>query len=135
MPDTFQINPGLLSASGPVGGPFTPNPAFFTLSNTGSNALNWKLANNSSWLTISPSNGTLAFGGATVTVAVGINATATNFPLGTTNVTIWFTNQTSGIAQSRTFSLNVVGRTLFENFEPGIHLSLWSVLAAPSAAR
>ncbi|MDB6110653.1 MAG: hypothetical protein JWR69_2403, partial [Pedosphaera sp.] len=126
VPDTFQINPGVLSAGGPVGGPFMPNPTIFTLSNTGSNALNWKLAKNSSWLTVSPSNGTLVAGGATATVAVTINAMATNYSLGTTNATIWFTNQTSGIAQSRTFSLSVVGRTLFENFEPGIHLSLWS---------
>jgi hypothetical protein len=41
-----------------------------------------------------------------------VSASATNFPLGSTNSIIWFTNQTSSIAQARTFTLSVVGRTL-----------------------
>jgi len=125
LPDDLQISPAVLSSTGPVGGPFTPNPAFFTVSNVGTNALNWSLTHSSVWLTVSPTNGTLA-GGASTTVSVLVSAIVTNFPLGSTSSIISFSNQASGVAQSRTFSLSVFGRTLFENFEPDIHLALWS---------
>ncbi len=125
IPDDLQINPSVLSSSGPVGGPFTPNPAFFTVTNSGSNSLSWNLTSSATWITVSPTNGTLAAGAGT-SVSVTISSIATNFPLGTTNAIIWFTNQTSGVGQARTFSLSAVGRSLFENFEPGIHQSLWS---------
>ncbi|HSU55216.1 MAG TPA: M36 family metallopeptidase, partial [Candidatus Dormibacteraeota bacterium] len=125
LPDDLQIGPPVLSSSGPVGGPFTPNPCSFTLSNAGTNTLTWSLASTNGWFSVSPANGTLS-GGATTTVSVLIGPVATNFSLGSSNSTIWFTNQTSGIAQARTFSLSIVGRTLFENFEPDIHFGLWS---------
>ena len=125
VPDDLQISPAVLSSSGPVGGPFTPNPASFTLLNAGSNTLNWSLNSTSAWFTVSPTNGTLA-AGSNATVFVLLGAVATNFSLGSTSSTVWFTNRTSGIAQARTFGLSVVGRTLFENFEPDIHLPLWS---------
>jgi len=41
LPDNLQITPGTLTASGMFGGPFTPNPATFVLTNAGSNTLNW----------------------------------------------------------------------------------------------
>jgi uncharacterized repeat protein (TIGR01451 family) len=125
VPDTLQINPTVLTSAGPVGGPFTPNPATFTISNSGTNSLTWVLANTNGWITISPSSGTLSASSGT-NISVTISDIATNFPLGTTSATIWFTNQTSGVFQSRTFNLSIVGRSLFENFEPGIHSSLWS---------
>jgi uncharacterized repeat protein (TIGR01451 family) len=125
LPDDLQINPSTLAANGPVGGPFTPNPAYFTLTNTGSNTLTWALASTAGWFSVSPTGGTLP-AGAGGTVAVTLSTMVTNFPLGTTNALIWFTNQSSGVAQSRTFSLSVVGRSMFEDFEPGIHMSLWS---------
>jgi len=125
LPDNLQITPAVLSVTGPVGGPFTPNPATFTLANSGTNSLSWSLSSASAWFSISPTSGILA-GGATSNLSVLVSGVATNFPLGATNASVWFTNLTSGIAQSRTFSVSVVGRSLFENFEPDIHLSLWS---------
>ncbi|MDB6018342.1 MAG: hypothetical protein JWR19_2831 [Pedosphaera sp.] len=123
--DNLYIDPGLMLASGPVGGPFTNSPAFFTLTNGGAGALNWQFANTANWLTVSTTNnGTIgSLAKALVTVTIG-NA-ATSFPAGITNGVIWFTNLTSGLAQSRTVSLSV-GQSMFENFEPGIHTSLWS---------
>ena len=125
LPDDLQIIPSILASAGPVGGPFTPNPAYFTLTNTGSNTLTWALASTAGWFSVAPTSGTLA-AGAGATVAVTLSTIVTNFPLGTTNSLIWFTNQVSGVAQSRTYNLSVVGRSMFENFEPGIHMSLWS---------
>ena len=54
VPDALVVLPATLSASGPPGGPFTPNPAFFVLTNTGSNTLTWTLANTSVWLNSPP---------------------------------------------------------------------------------
>ena len=60
LPDPLLITPAAgLSVAGPVGGPFTPTPAYFTLTNLGSSALSWTLVNTSAWLTVSPSSGTL----------------------------------------------------------------------------
>ena len=99
MPDALVILPAVLSASGPPGGPFTPNPAFFVLTNTGSNTLTWTLANTSVWVNISPTSGTLA-GGTATNVAVTVTAAADSFAPGIYTAGLWFTNQTSGVVQS-----------------------------------
>ena len=41
-------------------------------------------------------------------------------------VTIRFTNQATGGGQSRVFTLSVVGRSMFDDFDQGIDLSQWS---------
>ncbi|MBC8096290.1 MAG: M36 family metallopeptidase, partial [Akkermansiaceae bacterium] len=125
VPDALLISPAILTSAGPVGGPFSPNSASFTLTNTGSNALTWNVASGSSWLIVSPVGGTLNVGAGT-SVSVVISDVATNFPLGTATGLVREPDKPRGIYQSRTFTLNVVGRTLFDDFEPGIHLSLWS---------
>ena len=127
VPDTLSITPAVsLSSSGPVGGPFTPNPAYFTLTNTGSSTLSWSLVNTCAWLTVSPASGALTPGGAAASVSATVSAAATGFPLGVYPAVIWFTNQTSGISQARTFMLSVVGRSMFDDFDPGIDMSQWS---------
>lgn len=126
VPDDLQITPAALSASGPVGGPFTPNPAAFVLANSGSNNINWALNGTSAWATVFPTSGSLAPGGAGTNVLVTLTSATTSFPMGTYNTVIQFTNQTSGAIQTRTFSLFVVGRNLYDDFDPGIDLSQWS---------
>jgi uncharacterized repeat protein (TIGR01451 family) len=126
LPDSLSIVPATLMANGPVGGPFSPNPATFTLNNTGSSNLNWSLSSTSTWITVSPSSGTLVAGGPSASVNVTVQPAANLFPLGTYNATIRFTNQSSGIVQTRTFSLNVIGRSMSDDFEPNIDLSQWS---------
>ncbi len=127
VPDALLITPlAGLSCSGPVGGPFTPTPVYFTLTNTGSSALNWSLINTTAWLTVSPSSGTLTPGGAAATVSVTVSAAADGFGLGSFPAVIGFTNQSSGLGQPRSFTLNVVGRSMFDDFDPGIDLAQWS---------
>ena len=41
-------------------------------------------------------------------------------------VTIGFTNQATGSGQARVFTVNVVGRSMSDNFDQGINLSQWS---------
>ncbi len=127
VPDPLLIIPMAgLSSSGPVGGPFTPNPAYFTLTNTGSSALSWTLVNTSAWLAVSPVSGTLTPGGAAASVSASVGAAANGFALGGYPIAIWFTNQASGVGQRRLFTLSVVGRNMFDDFDPGIDLTQWS---------
>ena len=48
-PDPLVVSPSALAFSGGVGGPFSPNPGWLTLTNAGTNALSWTLANTSAW--------------------------------------------------------------------------------------
>jgi len=107
-PDDLQITPasGFIS-SGPAGGAFTPHSFSLTLTNVGSNAVNWVSTNPAGWLDLSPSSGTLVPGGGAVTASATFNALATNLPMGVYSNTVWFTNLASGVAQSRQFMLRV----------------------------
>ena len=127
VPDSLTILPAAgLTASGTVGGPFSPNPASFVLSNTGSTNLTWSLMTTSAWITVSPSSGTLVPGGPATTVNLTIGPSANTLPLGTYASTIRFTNQTSGVVQTRSFLLSVVGRSMSDDFDPGVDITQWS---------
>jgi hypothetical protein len=127
LPDSLFITPATgLSVAGPVGGPFTPDPVYFTLTNSGTSALSWTLINTSAWLTATPSGGILTPGGAASSVSVAVGTAANSFALGMYPVTVGFTNQTTGGGQSRTFTLSIVGRSMFDNFDQGVDLSQWS---------
>jgi subtilase family serine protease len=108
-PEALLITPGSGFASiGGVGGPFTITSQSLSLTNAGTNSLTWMLANTSVWLNASPSGGTLAPGGAATTVTVRLNTAASNLLVGTYSATLWFTNLSSGVGQSRQFTLAVI---------------------------
>jgi hypothetical protein len=92
------------TASGPVGGPFSTTSQNFSLANIGATSLNWSLANTSVWLNASPTSGTLAVGGQTNTT-VSLNPAVTNLTARAYTASLFFTNQTTGVAQSRQFNL------------------------------
>ena len=75
-PDPLLITPAGLAFSGGVGGPFSPNPGWLTLTNTGTNALSWTLVNTSAWFNVSPASGTLLPGGPAASVSVSVDASA-----------------------------------------------------------
>ena len=101
LPDT-----GLVSASGTAGGPFSGSTQIVTLTNFSAAPLDWSIINTSAWLNVSASSGTLAVAGQT-TVNVSLNSAANGLSAGTYPATIIFSNQTSGIFQSRQFNLQV----------------------------
>jgi hypothetical protein len=108
QPDGFQITPGRGAVgNGPVGGPFTIPTQTFLLTNTGSAALNWSLGTTPAWLNVSGANGTLAAGGGGSSVVLSLNAAANVLPSGVYEADLWFTNETSGLAQLRQFTLQV----------------------------
>jgi subtilase family serine protease len=119
-PDTLVITPASgFAASGAAGGPFNVTAQIFLLTNSSAASLNWTLANASLWLNVSPGSGTLASGGQT-TVTANLNSAAYNLAGGTYSANVWFTNQTTGAAQLRQFTL-LVGQSLVQNggFETG----------------
>lgn len=107
-----------LMAAGPIGGPLTPASQNFTLTNMSFVSLNWQ-AVAPAWLTISPTNGTLA-GSATATVSVSLNSSASNLVAAVYNNPVVFTDETSGQITDGLFILSV-GQSIVLNggFETG----------------
>ena len=103
------VNPatGFASRGGP-GGPFTVTSQKFSLTNAGTSAISWTVANTSSWLKVSPSSGTLPLKGSIANVTVSLNASTSNLLAGIYTSTLRFKNVTDGIIQYRPFTLSVL---------------------------
>lgn len=114
VPETLLLTPPAgFVASGAAGGPFSVSSRTYSLTNTGTAALNWSLMNTSAWLTVSPMSGTLPPGAPPTTVTVSLNSKATNFLLGTYTATLTLSNLNDGSRQNREFRL-FVGNGGFE---------------------
>ncbi len=120
--DVLEITPlSGFTAAATAGGPVKVVSQSFLLTNAGTTALNWTLANPAAWLSNSAAGGTLAAGGFT-NVTVSLDAAAADaLPAGVYTTNIWFTNASDGVAQSRQFNLTLVGAQLVQNggFETG----------------
>ncbi|WP_395741241.1 M36 family metallopeptidase [Prosthecobacter sp.] len=135
FPDDLSVTPiAGVTASGMIGGPFTPASQTFTLSNTGAAPLNWTAAKTQPWLTLSATSGTLA-AGASTTVVVSFNAAANNLSPGSYTDNASFTNVTSGAVLTRSVNLTVDPFTITVFSEPFATPSLgssWTVTGTNS---
>jgi hypothetical protein len=106
------------AASGPVGGPFSVTSQNYSLTNQGGSSLPWSIINTSSWLSASPSGGTLP-GSAQTTMTVSLTAAANSLASGIYTADMLVTNPT-GVAASLPFTINV-GQPIVNNggFETG----------------
>lgn len=96
-----------LSTSGTVGGPFAPTGRTYTLTNAGEADLNWTVATDAGWLTVSPGSGTLA-PGLQASVAVSLNAAAATLAANEYSKTVAFRNTGNGAGDtSRSVALAV----------------------------
>ena len=102
IPVTLQIEQSLtvsplqgFSATGPVGGPFTPGSQSYVLTNLGSTTMKWGVVKSATWLTVSTASGSLA-ANAHTTVTVTIAAAANTLPAAAYTATVSFTN-TAGL--------------------------------------
>jgi hypothetical protein len=86
---------GGLTASGSVGGPFSPASIGYTLTNTGGAPLDWTASNAQEWVTLSTAGGNLATAAST-TVTVSINSAAQTLAVGDYTNSIRFVNTTAG---------------------------------------
>ena len=119
-PDPLAIAPlaGFV-ANGAAGGPFNGAIQTFTLENSGAGTLNWSLINTSAWISVSPASGALG-AGSQANVTVSLTAAANVLAAGSYTAAIFFTNQTTQVAQPRVFTLRV-GQSLVQDggFESG----------------
>ncbi|HVM47905.1 MAG TPA: protease pro-enzyme activation domain-containing protein, partial [Candidatus Acidoferrum sp.] len=125
-PDALLVSPASLAFSGNVGGPFSPSPGWLTLTNTGTNALDWTLANTSAWYNVSPTSGTLVPGGPAIPVSVSPSAATTTLPAGVYPATLMLTNLSSGVGQTATLALSVAAPSMKDDFDPDLDLTQWS---------
>jgi hypothetical protein len=113
LPAQLSVSPfSGLASSGPVGGPFSPSDQVYTLSNTGSVAMDWTVSNTANWLSLSATSGNLA-GGDSTNIAVSLNANANGLAAGSYSDTVSFTNATNG-AGNATRSVTLTALTSFQ---------------------
>lgn len=107
--DPLVVAPALgLTASGYVGGPFTPASKTYVLTNMSMQPLTFTAAASAPWLTVTPSGGTIQ-GGGSMEVAISFGAQANDLPIGTHFASVVFSNQATGLALSRPIVLTAIG--------------------------
>lgn len=107
LPDDLRVTPiTTVTSIGPVGGPFSITNWSFTLTNTGFAPLDWIAGSSTNWLAMTPGEGNLDIG-VTATVTARLTAAATNLPAGIYTATAHFTNDFTGIVQSRQITLSI----------------------------
>jgi hypothetical protein len=136
--DSLQIMPGTgFTATTPVGIPFSANSVTFSLTNAGLVPMTWSLANTSVWLAASASNGILAALSPATNVTVSLNTdTATNLAAGYYYANVRITNVTSGIAQTRLFTLIISPANYplsVSGFNAGVIVPTNGTVATPQA--
>jgi hypothetical protein len=125
LSDPLVILPQKLFFHGPPGGPFSPDPQGFSLTNAPASPVSWGILNTSSWFNVSPAGGSLA-PGAQTNVAFLTTPAATNLMDGFYTNVILITNLTSQSVQPVTGILSVA---IVQNggFETG-DFSDWTVV-------
>ncbi|MBN2562624.1 MAG: agmatine deiminase family protein [Phycisphaerae bacterium] len=89
------VTPGSsLVASGPAGGPFTPDSIDYTLENTFGDPIDYSVTKSEAWVSITNATGTLPAHGTTV-VTVSINSAADSLGNGVYEDTVNFVNTTN----------------------------------------
>jgi len=98
--------------TGPAGGPFTPASTGYTIANTGNLPMNWTVSNTTSWMTVSPSSGTLAaHGSITVTATTTLNANS--LITGIYSDSLVFTNISNGTGNTSLACTLTIGADYF----------------------
>lgn len=94
-----------LSSSGPVGGSFSPSQQVYTVTSTAQfGVINWSAADNQSWISMSPTSGSLN-PGASVNVTVSINSGANALGVGNYTGSLAFVSGSTQIFRSVSLSV------------------------------
>ncbi len=102
-----------LDFTGNKGGPFAPASQSYTLTNVGTEPIEWTATITQPWLSIEPNSGTLEShdsvgGGDSQVVVVSITADANALPPSDYNDVITFANLTSGYSEIRVVRLQII---------------------------
>ncbi len=101
--DLLDPSAGLLTVTplepigfqGPVGGPFLPAQHVFTVTNSGTEALDWTVIAGAGWLAVAPAGGNL-LPDAAQDVIVSLDASAADLGAGTRSTSLVFANSSGG---------------------------------------
>jgi hypothetical protein len=128
-PPALQVMPAVSSLfEGPVGGPLSPNPQAFIMSNASPESITWALADSIAWLDASTLGGTLLAGSET-NLILSLDPSALSLPAGYYTGVLTISNLTGGATQSISFYL-AVGLT---NIQLGSYTAGQTVNAGQSA--
>lgn len=106
--------------SGEPGGPFSPDPVEFLVSNEDpGTARSFTVTSSADWLEVSPTEGSLPADGSAVAVEVSPNAAAASLPVGEFFAQVVFGESPGGTVLTRTIRLDVAVDPLSEVFAGG----------------
>lgn len=98
---------GGLSASGPMGGPLTPNSITYTLTNRGTSNVAWSASADATWVSLS-SSGEIVPPGGNSTLTVQLSEEVAALPGGRHTAHVTITNVTSSTSQTRLVELDIL---------------------------
>ena len=108
QPETLEVSPtSTYLAEGPTGGPFSPSQRVYQWNKTGATPFAWQAYSTNPWLTVSPTNGTLAATPDTTNITVTINSNANALAQGIYEGNITFVHSATGARVFRPVSLRV----------------------------
>ncbi len=95
------------SVSAPPGGPFYWTAQLYSVTNTSLDSVTWNVTSTTNWLLVAPDSGVLSGrSGAQILAQIDTNLAAA-LPPGTHSAFLVFSNETSGIAFTRTVSISI----------------------------
>lgn len=110
-------------AVGPVGGPFSTASQIYTIRNTGTGDLDWRVSKAQDWISVSSTGGSLRPGMQT-NVTIALHPAANSLPAGTYADRVEFVNAGNGLGNtSRSVTLTVNGTTGVLSISPESGLS------------
>jgi hypothetical protein len=110
----MTVNPTTdFTATGPAGGPFTPDKMLYTITNVSPQPMTVSISKTQPWLDIAPSFTTMTLAiGVSVTYQISVNAAANALAPGAYTDTVTITNVTTGLNNTtRAVTLNVTPAT------------------------
>jgi hypothetical protein len=104
----LEVTPATgLESTGDPGGPFNPNSQTYTLTNTGSNSISYRVMKSQPWISLDNVTGYLPSGDS-ATVTVTINSSANTLAAGTYSDTVHFDNMSTHVGDTtRPITLHV----------------------------
>jgi len=132
-PDSLSVSPVAgYSATGPVGGPFTPSAQVYSLSNNSLSTVSWSASCNASFISLDGTSGTLD-AGQSITLTASPSTAALQLDTGTNAFVITIQNMTTGNTLSLPGSLTLSDNLLVNGgFETG-DFTGWTLVGTPNS--
>ncbi len=108
LPDNLMVTPLIgFTATGSVGGSFSPSNQVCVLTNTGAGTISWSAGATNSWLALNSNSGSLTAGNSSGATTVFLSPAAYSLPAGIYQSAVIFTNNNTGVIQAHPFTLNI----------------------------